>query len=83
MKRIITIILMLLLISIGISQEAKIDSVAIMAEMDIEAKKWNDAEAMIVKLEASKITYAYAWNVLAKMLVPKVEEQVVEEENKE
>ena len=72
---------MLLLISIGISQEAKIDSVAIMAAMEIEFNKINEADRQIAQWQVNRDRYAYAYNVLAKMLVPKVE-PVVEENKK-
>ena len=79
-----TISLMLLLISIGISQEvkeAKIDSVAIQAELAILFNQINEADRQLKQWQINRDQYAYAWNVLAKMLVPKVEPVV--EENKE
>ena len=74
---------MLLLISIGISQEAKIDSVAIMAAMEIEFNKINRANEQIKQWQINKDRAAYAYNGFARMLVPKVEEEpIVEEDEK-
>ena len=71
-----TILLMLLLISIGISQEVKetkIDSVAIMTEMRVLFNMINEADKQIEAWQANKDQYAHTYNWFSKMLVPKVE----------
>ncbi len=77
------ITILLLLISIGISQEAKIDSVAIQTEMEILFNQINEADRQLEQWQVNRDRYAFAYNVLANMLVPKVEPVVEEDEKKE
>ena len=74
--------LMLLMISIGLSQETKIDSVGIMVEMEVLFNQINEADRQLEQWQVNRDRYAFAYNVLAKMLVPRVK-PVVEEEKKD
>ncbi len=78
--------LMLLMVSIGLSQEVKetkIDSVAIMTEMRVLFNMINEADKQIEAWQANKDQYAHTYNWFSKMLVPKVEPVVEEDEKKE
>ena len=60
-------------------KETKIDSVAIMAEMETLFSMINEADRQIEAWKANKDHYAHTYNWFSKMLVPKVK-PVVEEE---
>ena len=75
MKKIVTLVLFALAFSFG--QEAKIDSVAIMAKM-VEIKANTKLIVDTANEQIGQLNFAYS--VLEDMLVPKVEEIVEETE---
>jgi len=77
MKQII-IVIILILTSVIMAQEVKIDSVAIQLKMTELETQYNKAIDEIVRLEEGKKQIAFAHAVLANMLVPKVEKEVTE-----
>ena len=81
-----TMSLMLLMVSIGLSQEVKetkIDSVAITAAMETELNLIKEADRQIKQWQINRDKYIHAYNAIAKMLVPKVGSVVEEDEKKE